>query len=185
MSRGSLKFWVVFSVRPRPHDLCHGWDLPCWLPADPHVKMRRAKRGFSWVVAGNSVFHSSGDGYFGGTSWVASRVSRNLLRLKKEGGLSLATSQRERASSHIERRISRFFLSCGSKYGAPLKLQRGPQGPARVSAGKSGLHASCEGPLGIALQFVLRPRDSSGVEAGNSGHPSSADMDLRDPMEFP
>ena len=107
------------------------------------------------------------------------------MRLKKEGGLSLATSQRERASSHIERRISRFFLSCGSKYGAPLKLQRGPQGPARVSAGKSGLHASCEGPLGIALQFVLRPRDSSGVEAGNSGHPSSADMDLRDPMEFP
>ena len=112
-------------------------------------------------------------------------MSRNLSRLKKEGGISLTTPQRKRATSRKERRMFRFFLSCGSKYGAPLKLQRGPQGPARVSAGKSGLHASCEGPLGIALQFVLRPRDSSGVEAGNSGHPSSADMDLRDPMEFP
>ena len=23
-------------VRPLPHDFCHGWDLPCWLPAVGH-----------------------------------------------------------------------------------------------------------------------------------------------------
>ena len=76
---------------------------------------------------------------------------RNLSRLKKEGGISLATPQRKRATSRKERRIFRFFLSCGRKYGAPLELRWGSYGPARVSAGKSGLHASCEGPLGIAL----------------------------------
>ena len=34
-------------VRPHPRDLCHGWDLPCWLQVDPHLEMRREKRGSS------------------------------------------------------------------------------------------------------------------------------------------
>ena len=25
-------------IRPLPHDLCHGWDSPCWLPALSHVQ---------------------------------------------------------------------------------------------------------------------------------------------------
>ena len=112
-------------------------------------------------------------------------MSRTLSRLKKEGWLSLATPQRERSSSRIERRISRFFSSCGSKYGAPLELRWEPQGPAHVSTGKSGLQASCEGPLGIALQLVPRPRDSSGVEARNSGFFSRADIDLGAPLVHP
>ena len=112
-------------------------------------------------------------------------MSRTLSRLKKEGRLSFTTPQRKRASFRIERRISQFFSSCGRKHGAPLALRRGPQGLVRVSVGKSGLHASCEGPLGIAFQLVLRPRYSSGVEDGNSWCPSSADMDLRVPMEYP
>ena len=39
-------------------------------------------------------------------------------------------------------------------------------------------------PLGIPLQSVPVHRSSSGVEAGTSGLLSSADMDLRVPMEF-
>ena len=43
---------------------------------------------------------------------------------------------------------------------------------------------NCEGPLEIALQFVPSSMSSIGVEAGTSGFHSSADLDLRVPMEF-
>ena len=39
---------------------------------------------------------------------VASRVSRTLSRLKREGGISLEKSQQKRASSRVEGRISWF-----------------------------------------------------------------------------
>ena len=41
-----------------------------------------------------------------GTSLVVSRVSRTLLRLKREDGISLEKLQRKRASSLLEGRVS-------------------------------------------------------------------------------
>ena len=106
------------------------------------------------------------------------KVSRICLRLKGEGGISLETLQRKRASSRVEGRISWFFSSCSRKLQLSLELQRGPQGPARVASGKSSLHVSCEGPLGIPLQSVPDPRSSSGAEAATSDFLFRADMVL-------
>ena len=52
------------------------------------------------------------------------------------------------------------------------------------TSGKSNLHANCEGLFGIPLQSVLGLRSSSGADTGTSSFLSSADMDLRIPMEF-
>ena len=112
------------------------------------------------------------------------KVSRICLRLKGEGGISLETLQRKRASSRVEGRISCFFSSCSRKLQLSLELRRGPQGPARVASGKSSLHVSCEGPLGIPLQSVPDPRSSSGAEAATSDFLFRADMVLGVPMEF-
>ena len=111
-------------------------------------------------------------------------MSRTLWRLKREGGISLETPQRERASSRVEWRISWFSSSCGSKLGVPLEVRWELQGLALVAGGKSSLHVNCEGSLGIPLQLVPGPRSSTGAETGTSGFLSSADMDLRVPMEF-
>ena len=35
-------------VRSLPHDLCHGWDLPWWLPAPRHVGSSQT-RDQTWV----------------------------------------------------------------------------------------------------------------------------------------
>ena len=116
---------------------------------------------------------------FWGTSWVASRVSRNFSRLKKEGGLTLVTSQRERDSSRIERRISWFFLSCSSKYGAPSSYEEDlrdlfvfPQGSQffmPVARGHSGLLSSpCWGP-GIHLELRPETQDALPVLTWISG----------------
>ena len=112
-------------------------------------------------------------------------MSRTLLRLKREVGISLETLQWKRTSSRIEGRISLFFSSCSSKRGVPLDLRRGPQGLASFASAKSILHASCEEPLRISLQSLLGLRSSSGAEARTSGFFSSADMDLGVPVEFP
>ena len=95
-------------------------------------------------------------------------MSRNLSRLKSEGGISLERPQGKRTSSRDEGRIPWYFSSCSRKHRIPLELRQGPQGPPRVASGKSSLHASCEGPLGIALQSVPGPWSSSGSEAGTS-----------------
>ena len=50
-----------------------------------------------------------------------------LLRLKREGGISLEMLQQRGASSRVEGRISWAFLNRGRKLGVPLKLRRGPQ----------------------------------------------------------
>ena len=54
----------------------------------------------------------------------------------------------------------------------------------RVASGKFSLHANCKGPYGIPLQSMPDPSSLSGAEARTSGFLSSADMDLRVPMEF-
>ena len=70
------------------------------------------------------------------TSSFASRVSRTLSRLKREGRISLQAPQQKRASSRVEGRISWFFSSCSSKLGVPLELRCGPQGPDCVASVK-------------------------------------------------
>ena len=140
-----------------------------------------------------------------GTTWVASRVSRTLLKLKRESGISFEMPQWESASSRVEGRISRFFSRCGRKLGVPFELQRGPQGPALVSLGKSRLHASCEGAsrdsspvaamaevliwcwgwnLRVLLQCWHGTRSSSGIYTGESGLVSCGDIQVRFPPEL-
>ena len=116
---------------------------------------------------------------------LASRVSRAISRLKREGDISLEMPQRTRASSRVEGRISWFFSNCSSKHGVPLELQWGPQGLTPWASGNSSLLAICEGLLGIPLQSLPGPRSSSGFEAGTSGFLSTANMYLRVSLEFP
>ena len=87
-------------------------------------------------------------------------MSSTLLRLKREGGISLETLQRKGASSRVEGRMSWVariaaghveFLSSGDgDFRDPLML---PQ--------ESRLHSSCEGLLGIPLQSVQGHMTSS------------------------
>ena len=105
-------------------------------------------------------------------------MSRTLSRLKREDGISLETSQWNRASSCVEGRISFFPSSCSRKHGVHLELRFRPQGNPHVASEKSSLHVSCEGPLGIPLQSLPGSRSSSAVEARTSGFLSSADLDL-------
>ena len=90
-------------------------------------------------------------------------MSRTLSGLKRDGGISLETLQRKKASSCVEGRISWFFSSCIRKLGVSLVLRQRLQGPARVASGKSSLHESWERPLVIPLHLVLGPMSSSGV----------------------
>ena len=109
-------------------------------------------------------------------------MTRTLSELRREGGVSLETPQRTRASARIEGEISWFFSNC---VGVPLKLRRGPQRPTRGASGRSSLQASWEGPLRIPLQLLPGPRFSSGFEVGTSGFLSRADNDLGDPLGHP
>ena len=111
-------------------------------------------------------------------------MSRTLARLNTEGGISLETAKRKRASSHVEGRNSCFFSSCEIILGVPLELRQGSQGPVRVAPGKSSLHASFKGPFGIPLQLMLGARSSSGAEAATSVFLSRTEMDLGVPKEF-
>ena len=96
-----------------------------------------------------------------GTSCVASRVSRTLSRLKREGGISLETPQGKEASPRIEGRISWFYSSWGKEIGVPLELQRGPLGTHSCCLRKSSLRVNCEGPhtelSGINVQLRHGP----------------------------
>ena len=111
-------------------------------------------------------------------------MSRTLSRLKREGGISLETSQWKKSSSHVEGRISWLFSSCSKKLSVPLQLRGEPQGPALVSQ---------ESPVCMRVMRRLSgflSRQSRGLgphqaEATTLGFLSRADKDLRVPMEFP
>ena len=107
---------------------------------------------------------------------------RTLSRLRREGGISLETLQKKRASARVEGRISGFFLSCR---GVSLELQWGPQGPAHGAYGRSGLQDSWDGPLRFPLQSLPGLRSSSPVEAGISGFISRADREFGVPLGHP
>ena len=100
--------------------------------------------------------------------------------LKREGGISVQTSQQKRASSRVEGRISCFF----SRMAGSSQIMTGTSGTRSWASGMSSLHASCEGPLRIPVQSLLWPRSSSKVEAGTSGFCSHGNMDLGVPLGF-
>ena len=109
----------------------------------------------------------------GGTSGVASSVSRTLSRLKREGGISLETLQRKRDSSCIEGKISRFFSSLAANLGFLLSYDRdlrdpllGPQeSPVamRVARGLLGFLCSRCLSRGPHLELRREPQGSSPV----------------------
>ena len=106
-------------------------------------------------------------------------MSRNLSRLKSEGGISLERPQGKRTSSRDEGRIPWYFSSCSRKHRIPLELRQGPQGPAHVASespvsmrvvrGLSGfLSSSCRG-RGPYLDLRPEPQVSSPVLTRISG----------------
>ena len=75
-------------------------------------------------------------------------VSRTLLRLKREDGISLQTPHGK--GPHLALRgESPGFFELRQQTGVPLDLPRGPQGSSHVDSGKASLHASCDGPSGF------------------------------------
>ena len=134
---------------------------------------------------GHSCFLSSGDVYV-----------EELLHLHqgcrgpfrgsrgKVGFLSRSCSGKEPHLT-LREKSPGFSRVAAANLGFLLSYNRDLSDPLMVASGKSSLHVNCEGPLGIPLQSLLRPRSSSGVETRTSGFLSSADMDLRVPLEFP
>ena len=115
----------------------------------------------------------------GGTSGVASSVSRTLSRLKREGGISLETLQRKRDSSCIEGKISRFFSSLAANLGFLLSYDRdlrdpllGPQeSPVAMRVVKvlSGFLSSHCWVRGHHLKLRLETQSSTAVPTWISG----------------
>ena len=111
-------------------------------------------------------------------------MSRTLSRLKREGGISLETSQWKKSSSRVEGRISWLFSSCSKKLGVPLQLRWEPQGPALVSQESP----VCMRVMRRLLGFLSRQSRGLGphqAEATTLGFLSRADKDLGVPMDFP
>ena len=100
-------------------------------------------------------------------------MSRTCSRLKREGGISLETPQRKRASSHVEGRISWFFSSCSTKMGFlssydeevrdPLMWPQECPAFMRVAWGHSGFLSSRCWALGPHLELRPEPQVSSPV----------------------
>ena len=80
---------------------------------------------------------------FRGICRVASRVSRTLSRLKREGGTSLEMSQWKRASCRIEGRISWFSRVAAANLGSLSSYYRDFRDPPIGASGTSSLHARC------------------------------------------
>ena len=116
-------------------------------------------------------------------------MSRTLSRLKKQGPISLETPQSKGALSRMEgespgfSRVSagnlRFLLSYNGDMRDLLVLPQESQASMRVERAKRSYST-----LEIPLQSVQGTRSSSPVKAGSSVFASSADMELRVPMEF-
>ena len=96
---------------------------------------------------------------FRGICRVASRVSRTLSRLKREGGTSLEMSQWKRASCRIEGRISWFSRVAAANLGSLSSYYRDFRDPPIGASGTSSLHASWMGLSGFLSSqcWVLGP----------------------------
>ena len=100
-------------------------------------------------------------------------MSKTLLRLKREGGISLEMPQRKRASSRIEGWISCFFSSSGRNLGFlssyegdfrdPLLWPKESPVSWRVARGFSGFLSSRCWALGPHLELRPEPQVSSPV----------------------
>ena len=151
---------------------------------DPYLEMRRENRDSAWVVAGPSVFLSSGDGYVGNllelprgfqTPVRGSRVKVGFLWRHSSGKMPHLTFRGESPPfSRVVAANLGFLLSYNGDLRDLLLFPWESPGSMRVA----------RGPLGIPLLLLPWPRSSSGVEAGTSGFFSSADMELAVPLEF-
>ena len=114
-----------------------------------------------------------------GTSCVASRVSRTLSRLKREGGISLQTPQRKGPNLALKgespgfSRVSAGNLGFLSSYDGDLRdpLVWPQESPVsmRVARGLSGFLCSRCWGRGPHLEFRLEPQCSFPVLTLNSG----------------
>ena len=80
-------------------------------------------------------------------------MSRTLARLNTEGGISLETAQRKRASSQVEGRNSCFFSSCEIILGVPLQLMPGARSSSGAEAATSVFLSRTEMDLGVPKEF--------------------------------
>ena len=138
---------------------------------DQHLEMRRGKRNFSWVVAGPSVFLSSGEGYVGellelhpgrqGPFWGSRGKVWSLSRhcSRKEPHLAL------RGESPDFSWVEVGNLGFLSSYDGNLRdLLVGPQESPfsmRVARGLLGFHSSQCRVLGPQQELRPEPQDSS------------------------
>ena len=105
-------------------------------------------------------------------------MSRTLLRLKRERGISLEMPQRKGVSSRDEGRISLFFSSCGRKLEVPLEIRQGALDLLMLPQESAESMRVVRGLSGFVSSQMSVPRSSSGAKAENSAFLSSADMDL-------
>ena len=83
-------------VRPLPHDLCHGWDLPWWLLA-PSTRQRLAE----WVLKKNktpiyAVYKrpTSKQGTHTDWKWRAGKKIFHAYRNQKKAGVAILISDK-------------------------------------------------------------------------------------------
>ena len=121
-SRGSHKYWVDFTCKDSSSRPLAWVGYPMLAQGRPSCRDEEGKTGLFLSCGGTlGVTHEWRRGCRE-TAWVASRVSKTISRLKREGGISLEMLQWKRASTHVDGRISWFFSSCGRKLGVPLEL---------------------------------------------------------------
>ena len=115
---------------------------------DPHLEFRRGKRGSSSLVAGNSVFLSSGDGYLG-----------KLLEFHKGCQVPFRVPRRNVCLLWKCCSVKGPHLACRAEFRGMLGVMVGTLGflsscmstcwTTHVSSGKSGVPGRCKGQLGI------------------------------------
>ena len=131
------------------------------------------------------MFISSRDGYVEGILELPQGGQGHFRGSRRKEGFLLRRHNRKGPHLTLRGESPGFSRVAAANLGFLLSYNRDLSDPLMVASGKSSLHVNCEGPLGIPLQSLLRPRSSSGVETRTSGFLSSADMDLRVPLEFP
>ena len=138
---------------------------------DPYLEMRRENRGSAWVVAGPSVFLSSGDGYVGELLELPQGCQRPFRGSRgKVGFLSRHCSGKGphlalRGESPDFSRVEVGNLGFLSSYDGNLReLLMGPQESSfsmRVARGLSGFSSSQCRVLGPQQELRPEPQDSS------------------------
>ena len=129
------------------------------------------------------MFHSSGDGYVGALLELHKGCQGPFQGSRGKVGFLSRRHSRKRPHVALRGEFPGFSQGAAGNLGFLSSYEEYLRDPL-IASRMSSLHASCEGPLRIPLQSVQGPRSSSRFKAGSSGFLCSADMDLRDPMEF-